>query len=295
MTAAPREAIVEAVRLALREDLALGDATCAALFPDPMPARAVIRAHHAMTLAGLAVARAVFEAVDPAVSLVASGKDGAAVAAGTAVMTLEGDARSLLMAERTALNFLQHLSGIATLTAAYCRALRGYRTKLLDTRKTTPGLRVLEKWAVRLGGGTNHRQSLGDGLLIKDNHLALLRAAGSDLARACRMARENGPHGLKVLVETKNLQEVRQALEGAADIIMLDNMVLPEIRQAIALIKGRALVEVSGGMHLGIVREVAAAGADFISVGALTHSAPAADLSMDVTALPRRRTRKRKG
>lgn len=295
MTAAPREALLSAVRLALQEDLALGDATCAALFPDPMPARAEITAHHGMTLAGVAVAQAVFQEVDPAVRLVAARKDGTAVAAGTPVLTLEGDARSLLMAERTALNFLQHLSGIATLTAAYCRALRGYRTKILDTRKTTPGLRVLEKWAVRLGGGTNHRQSLGDGILIKDNHLALLRAAGTDLAQACRKAREAAPHGLKVLVETKSLPEVRQALDGAADIIMLDNMSLAEIRQAIALIKGRALVEVSGGMHLGIVRDVAAAGADFVSIGALTHSAPAADLSMDVTALPRRRTRKRKG
>jgi len=291
----PREELLAAVRLALREDLALGDATCAALLPDPVPGRAVITARQGMTLAGVAVAQAVFHAVDDSIRLVEAREDGAAVPSGTRVLVLEGDARSLLMAERSALNFLQRLSGVATLTAAFCRAVRGYRTKILDTRKTTPGLRALEKWAVRLGGGVNHRLSLGDGLLIKDNHLALLRAGGVTLTRACRLAREGAPHGLKILVETQTLEEVRQALDGAADIIMLDNLTLPDIRRAVALIKGRALVEVSGGMRLDTVRDVAAAGADYISVGALTHSAPAADLSMDLRALPRRRARKGSG
>lgn len=288
----PREELLAAVRLALREDLALGDATCAALLPNPVPARAVITARQRMTLAGVAVAQAVFHEVDASVRLVEAREDGATVPSGSRVMVLEGDARSLLMAERTALNFLQRLSGVATMTAAFCHEVRGYRTKILDTRKTTPGLRALEKWAVRLGGGVNHRQSLGDGILIKDNHLALLRAGGVTLTQACRRAREAAPHGLKVLVETQTLPEVRQALDGAADIIMLDNLPLPNIRRAVALIKGRALVEVSGGMRLETVRDVAAAGADYISVGALTHSAPAADLSMDLGALPRRPTRK---
>jgi len=186
------------------------------------------------------------------------------------------------MAERVSLNFLQHLSGIATLTARFCQAVRGYRVKILDTRKTTPGLRALEKWAVRLGGGRNHRHSLSDGILIKENHLAL---AGHDVASACRLAREGAAHGLKIEVEAQTLDEVRAALDGQADIILLDNMDVPSIRTAVDLIKGRALVEVSGGVTLATVREIAAAGPDFISIGALTHSAPAANLSMDILPL----------
>ena len=211
----------------------------------------------------------------------------------TTVLAVQGDVRSLLMAERVAVNFLQQLSGIATLTAQFCDAVRGYSTRILDTRKTTPGLRALEKWAVVLGGGKNHRFSLGDGVLIKDNHLAVLRTTGIDVAGACRLARAGAPHGLRIEVETKTMQEVREALAGKADIILLDNMSPAMVRQAVALIKQRALVEVSGGMTLQTVAAMAEAGADFISVGALTHSAPAANLSMDLSVQRGRRGRSR--
>jgi nicotinate-nucleotide pyrophosphorylase (carboxylating) len=271
-----------AVAIALGEDLRLGDVTTAALFPAPIRARASIVAREAMILAGVAVARRVFAEVDASIRVLRASRDGARVPAGRRVMVLEGDGRSLLAAERTALNFLQHLSGIATLTGRFCAAVKGYRARILDTRKTTPGLRALEKWAVRLGGGLNHRQSLGDGVLIKDNHLALLRAQGRGIADACRAARERGPHGLRVIVEAQTPAEVREALAGQADVILLDNMPVAMIRQAAALIKGRALIEVSGGVTLATLREIAAAGADFISIGALTHSAPAANLSLDL-------------
>jgi nicotinate-nucleotide pyrophosphorylase (carboxylating) len=289
---APAPAEIHAtVARALAEDLRLGDVTTEALFPVPMRARAAIVAREAMILAGVAVARRVFTEVDAAIRVRRALRDGATVPAGGTVMVLEGDGRSLLAAERTALNFLQHLSGIATLTGRFCAAVKGYRARILDTRKTTPGLRALEKWAVRLGGGQNHRQSLGDGVLIKDNHLALLRAQGRGIADACRAARERGPHGLRVIVEAQTPAEVREALAGAADVILLDNMPVSMVREAAALIKGRALVEVSGGVTLRTAREFAAAGADFISIGALTHSAPAADLSLDLA--PARRPARR--
>ncbi|OLB56087.1 MAG: nicotinate-nucleotide diphosphorylase (carboxylating) [Nitrospirae bacterium 13_2_20CM_2_62_8] len=272
----------KAVQVALEEDLGQGDATTAALFPKPVPARGTIVAHEAMTVAGVAAARQTFLAVDRSVKVVRTVRDGLTIERESPVLIVEGDARSLLMAERVSLNFLQHLSGIATLTARFCQAVRGYRVKILDTRKTTPGLRALEKWAVRLGGGRNHRHSLSDGILIKENHLAL---AGHDVASACRLAREGAAHGLKIEVEAQTLDEVRAALDGQADIILLDNMDVPSIRTAVDLIKGRALVEVSGGVTLATVREIAAAGPDFISIGALTHSAPAANLSMDILPL----------
>ncbi|MEW6544796.1 MAG: carboxylating nicotinate-nucleotide diphosphorylase [Nitrospirota bacterium] len=280
--------ILPIIRAALAEDLTLGDATTAPLLPAPVRARGIITAHQPMTVAGVAVARLVFAEVDRTVWTTRAVDDGSAVEPGSHVMVLEGDARSLLMAERVALNFLQRLSGIATLTARFCDSVRGYRTRILDTRKTTPGLRVLEKWAVRLGGGANHRSSLGDGILIKDNHLAVLRALGAGVAQACRLARERGPHGLRITVEVQSLGQVQEALDGGADVVLLDNMTPPLIRKAIALVKGRALVEVSGGITLQTAREAAAAGADFISIGALTHSAPAADLSMDLVPIERK-------
>jgi nicotinate-nucleotide pyrophosphorylase (carboxylating) len=236
-----------------------------------------------MTVAGVAVAREVFLAVDPSLRIVKSINDGATVKPGTEVIVVRGDVRSLLMAERVAVNFLQQLSGIATLTAKFCAAIRHTETAILDTRKTTPGLRALEKWAVHLGGGRNHRFSLGDGVLIKDNHLAVLRSTGVDVAGACRLARAGAPHGLRIEVEAKSLQEVKEALAGYADIILLDNMSPALVQKAVALIKKRALVEVSGGITLQTVADMAQTGVDFISVGALTHSAPAADLSMDLT------------
>ncbi len=286
MTPALTRQIRAAVRIALAEDVRHGDLTTAALLPGPVRARGTIVAHQAMTVAGLAAARQTFRAVDASLRLVRAVKDGATVRRHRPVLVLEGNARALLKAERVALNFLQRLSGIATLTARFRRAVRGHRVTILDTRKTTPGLRALEKWAVTLGGGTNHRFSLGDGILIKDNHLAL---TGHDVAAACRLARRRAPRGLKIEVEAQTLGDVRAALDGQADIILLDNMTVPAVRRAVKLIKRRAIVEVSGGVTLANVRRFAAAGPDRISIGALTHSAPAADLSMDIVPLPRRR------
>jgi nicotinate-nucleotide pyrophosphorylase (carboxylating) len=285
--------IRDAVRNALVEDTALGDVTTAALFPEPIHARASIVARQALTVAGITIARHVFAEVDPAVEIIRCLQDGTDVLPGRTVLVAEGDARSLLMTERVALNFLQRLSGIATLTARFRDAVGGYKTAILDTRKTTPGLRAIEKWAVRLGGGLNHRQSLGDGILIKDNHLEVLRAQGITVAQACRLARERGPHGLRVIVEAQSLNQVRAILPGEADVILLDNMSAAQVREAIGLIKGRALVEVSGGITLENARDMAATGADYLSIGALTHSAPAADLSMDVAVIGPRRARKR--
>ena len=273
--------IREIVACALAEDLGTGDVTTQALFRTHAPASGTIVAEEpeGLVLAGLAVAVEVFAQVDPSLTCTPSFADGDRVPAGAAVLTVTGDGRSILKGERVALNFLQRLSGIATLTAKFCDAVKGFKTRIIDTRKTTPGLRALEKWAVTLGGGANHRYGLADGILIKDNHLAL---AGGDVARACRQARERAPHGLKIEVEVQSLDVVQAALDGGADIILLDNMKVPAIRKAVEMIKGRATIEVSGGVTLGNVREIAAAGPDLISVGALTHSAPAARFSMDI-------------
>jgi nicotinate-nucleotide pyrophosphorylase (carboxylating) len=292
MNLVPKDQICAAVRVALTEDLALGDVTTAALFPRPLQARGSIVARHTMTIAGIAVAREVFAQVDPDIAVIHALTDGQAVEKDTIVLTIEGDGRSLLAAERVALNFLQRLSGVATLTARFCAAVRGYRTGILDTRKTTPGLRPLEKWAVRLGGGLNHRQSLGDGILIKDNHLTLLNNQRISPAQACRLARDCGPHGLRVIVEAQSLDQVREAVRGRADVILLDNMTASQVRDALAVIKGRAVVEASGGITLETARDMAAAGVDYVSLGALTHSAPAADLSMDIVAIRSRRPRR---
>jgi len=273
--------IREIVAHALAEDCGTGDVTTKALFRANVPASGTILAEEpeGLVVAGLAVAVEVFSQVDTSLECTTHFADGDRIPAGATVLTVTGDGRSMLQGERVALNFLQRLSGIATLTAKFCDAVKGFKTRIVDTRKTTPGLRALEKWAVTLGGGWNHRQSLADGILIKDNHLAL---AGGDVARACRLARERAPHSLKIEVEVQSLDAVKAALDGDADIILLDNMNVPTICRAIELIKGRATIEVSGGVTLSHVREIAAAGADLISVGALTHSAPAARFSMDI-------------
>lgn len=289
-----RQQIHAAVRVALDEDTALGDVTTAALFPTSCVARAMLVARQHAVVAGITVVRDTFLAVDPTLRITRAVHEGTPVRDGVSLLQVTGDARSLLMAERVALNFLQRLSGIATLTAQFCHAVRGYRAKIFDTRKTTPGLRLLEKWAVRIGGGHNHRQNLSDAILIKDNHLSLLRATGGSVADACRLARERAPHGLRIIVEVDRVAQVRDAVEGNADVILLDNMTPDEVRHAIDLIKGQALVEVSGGITLGNVREMAAAGADFISIGALTHSAPAVDISMELEPLRRKPSRRQK-
>lgn len=289
MVKSPVADIGRAVRLALQEDLPLGDVTTAALFPHPVSAVARIVAQQSLVVAGLAAALRTFRTVDPSLVISIHCQDGERAKDGDCLLQIEGDGRSILKAERVALNFLQHLSGIATLTGRFCEAVRGYPVTILDTRKTTPGLRALQKWAVLLGGGTNHRHSLSDGVLIKDNHLALLNQTTTAIRTACRKAKANATRNMTIIVEVESLAEVRQALAGQADIILLDNMTPATVRQAVRLIKGRALVEVSGGITLKNVRAMAAAGPDRISIGALTHSAPAATLSLELNPPPRRR------
>jgi nicotinate-nucleotide pyrophosphorylase (carboxylating) len=294
MVKPPVTDIRRVVRLALQEDLSLGDVTTAALFPSPTPAVARIVAQQSLVLAGLAAAVQTFRTVDASLVLSIQRQDGDPAQDGDCLLQIEGDGRSILKAERVALNFLQHLSGVATLTRRFCDAVREYPVTILDTRKTIPGLRVLQKWAVLLGGGTNHRRSLSDGILIKDNHLALLNHTAMPVLTACRKAKTSAPHAATVIVEVESLADVRQALAGRADIILLDNMTPTMVRQAIKLIKKRALVEVSGGVTLKNVRAMAAAGPDRISIGALTHSAPGATLSLVLEPLTSGRKRRKR-
>lgn len=292
MATLPAAEIRRAVRQGLEEDLALGDATTASIFFSPVPARAEIIAQQPLVVAGMAAAVQTFLMVDPSLRLSVSKRDGDRAKNGETLLHMEGDGRSILQAERVALNFLQHLSGIATLTQRFCRAVRGYPAKILDTRKTLPGWRTLQKWAVSLGGGINHRRSLSDGILIKDNHLALLQHDRRPVEQACRLAHAHRPSALPIIIEVESLSDVRQALAGKPDIILLDNMAPKLVRRAVALIKKQALVEVSGGITLKNVRAMAAAGADRISIGALTHSAPAATISLVMSsARPSRRRR----
>jgi nicotinate-nucleotide pyrophosphorylase (carboxylating) len=280
MVRPPVAAIRRAIRLALREDLPHGDITTSALFPSSTQARARIVAQQSLVVAGLDAAMRTFRTVDASLALSLNCQDGEHAKNGDCLLQIEGDGRSILKAERVALNFLQHLSGVATLTRQFCVAVHGYPVTILDTRKTLPGLRALQKWAVLLGGGTNHRRSLSDGILIKDNHLALLNHTTIPIKTACRKAKTDAPRGMNIIVEVESLAEVRQAIAGQADTILLDNMNPATVRQAVRLINGRALVEVSGGITLKNVRAMAAAGPDRISIGALTHSAPAAALSL---------------
>lgn len=271
------------IDLALEEDAGLGDLTSRAIFPAGHRSRAVITAGQALTVCGLEVAARVFARVDPALRTARLVRDGARVARGRAVLRIEGPTVSLLTAERTALNFLQRLSGIATQARRFADAAARLGVRVVDTRKTTPGFRALEKYAVRCGGCHNHRASLGEHVLIKDNHIA---AAGS-LTKAVRLAREAAPHTAKIEVEARTLAEVREACRAGAEVILLDNMSPAQVRAAVAVIAGRATVEVSGGVRYETLAEYALPGVEVISVGALTHSAPAADLSLSI--LPARR------
>ncbi|HRI37898.1 MAG TPA: carboxylating nicotinate-nucleotide diphosphorylase, partial [Nitrospira sp.] len=259
-------------------------------FSTPIPAQATIIAQQSLVVAGMAAAVQTFLMVDPSLQLSVSKQDGERAKSGDVLLQIDGDGRSILQAERVALNFLQHLSGIATFTQQFCRAVRGYPVSILDTRKTLPGWRRLQKWAVALGGGTNHRYSLSDGILIKDNHLVLLQHHQRPVEQACRLAQRHRSRKLPIIVEAESLSEVRQALAGNPDVILLDNMEPDMVRRAVTIIKKRALVEVSGGITLKRVRAMAAAGADRISIGALTHSAPAVPVSLVMTVA--RRTRR---
>ena len=277
----PTSAFIPLIEQALAEDIGQGDRTTGALFPEPVQAQARIITHEDIVVAGLFLVAEISQRLDPKIQVDSLVSEGQSVRAGTILTELMGDGRSLLTGERVALNFLQHLSGIATFTSQFVEAVKGTKAMILDTRKTTPGLRVLEKYAVRTGGGRNHRMNLSDGILIKDNHIALM----GSLKEAVQRVKKKSPSGFKVEVEAATLKEVEEALSAEADIILLDNMTVSQIKDAIMLIKGRALIEVSGGVHLNNVREIASTGVDFISIGALTHSARAVDISMDIVAV----------
>jgi nicotinate-nucleotide pyrophosphorylase (carboxylating) len=281
MEALDREDVINGVRAALAEDLGSGDATSQAVIPEGTEWRADMVARMALVVAGLEVAKAVFLEVSPQLRVTLNRHDGQKAESGTVLIAVEGPARAILSAERVALNFVQRLSGIATLTAKFVEAVRGTNAKILDTRKTTPGLRVLEKYAVTCGGGQNHRIGLFDMILIKDNHLAALAGEKpKPIAAAVQRARVKFPK-LKVEVEAETLEQVQQALDAGADIILLDNMTPVQLRVAVKLVGERAKTEASGGITLDTVRSIAETGVDFISVGALTHSAPAADIALD--------------
>jgi len=278
----PQEQIDNIIDLALAEDISHGDVTTEALIPPDLQGKASILVKASGILAGSEVAKRVFLKVNPLLKVEVLIQDGAEVKPGDIVATISGSVVSILKAERVALNFLQRLSGIASQTAQYVAKTQGFVVNITDTRKTTPSLRLLEKYAVRLGGGQNHRFHLGDGILIKDNHLAALRALGMSLKDIIAKAKQNAPHGLKVEVEVNTIQEALDATEAGADIIMLDNMSPDEMRRIVSLVSGRVKIEASGGITLANVRASAMAGVDTISIGALTHSSKALDISLEL-------------
>ena len=263
---------------ALVEDQADSDRTTLATIVSNRHARAALVARRAGVVCGTPLAAEAFHQRDPEVVVRQDVRDGDVVERGATIFFLNGTTRGLLTAERVALNFMQHLSGIATLTRQYVNAVRGTRARILDTRKTTPGWRRLEKYAVRCGGGMNHRNDLAHAVLIKDNHIAALEG---DIRLAVSRAREAAPAGMLVEVECQRLEQVPVALKAGADVILLDNMGLHDMREAVQMIGGRAVVEASGGVNLQTVRGIAETGVDWISIGSLTHSAPALDLALD--------------
>jgi len=266
------------IGLALREDIGDGDITTTSIIRSPVSAAARLIAQQRLVLAGLDIVQRVFEKLDPEVRVRKNHDDGEVVGTGEVILEIEGSAAALLAGERIALNFIQRLSGIATLTESFVARVRSCPVKICDTRKTTPGWRALEKYAVKMGGGTNHRIGLFDAVLIKDNHI---KAAGS-IEEAVRRVKGKLPAGFPIEVETRTLEEVREALSIGVNTIMLDNMSTPLMREAVTLIDKRALIEASGNVRLETVEEIAATGVEFISVGALTHSAPAASICMKI-------------
>ena len=266
----------------LAEDLSIGDPTTDILVPPDLESTAVLLAKEEGILAGLDVGLEAFRRFDDRVSITALLKEGAPIRPGDHLGTIQGRVASLLKAERTAVNFMQHMSGIATQTQRYVKAVEGYPVRIVDTRKTTPGLRFLEKYAVRMGGGQNHRQNLGDGILIKDNHIDALRGDGMSLGDVVKKAIREASHTIRVEVEVETLEQLDEALDAGAGIILLDNMDVEQMTIAVQIAKGKAFTEASGGITLETVRAVAATGVDIISVGALTHSVLALDISMDM-------------
>jgi nicotinate-nucleotide pyrophosphorylase (carboxylating) len=280
----PQAHLSRLAKSALEEDQAGQDVTTTALVPPDQKGKGVIIAREEGVLAGLPMAEAVFEAVDPSLHWQPLATEGSHLSPGQEIARIEGPLAAILRGERVSLNYLTHLSGIATATARLVAAIAGLPVGVRDTRKTTPGLRTLEKYAVRLGGGQSHRLTLADAVLIKDNHLAALRARGLGIAEALHLARQEAPAGMRVQIEVTTVDEARQALEAGAGELLLDNMPSEDMRRVVEIARGRALLEASGGISLENVRRVAETGVDYISVGAITHSARALDMSLQVAA-----------
>ncbi len=273
------------VQVALEEDGAFHDVTTLGLIPPEQQGRGVFIAKTDGVIAGLPVAEAAFASLDPDVRFHASITDGTWVEDGQIFASVEGSLASMLSAERVALNFMQRLSGTATLTRALVDAVAGLPVRVVDTRKTTPGLRLLERYAVQAGGGANHRYNLSDGVLIKDNHIASAKQRGLTVAEVVRASRESVPHTMRIEIEVETYEEMLEALEGGADVILLDNMTPEEMARCVQTSKGRALTEASGGVTLSNIRAIAEAGVDIISSGAVTHSAKALDISLEIEQL----------
>jgi nicotinate-nucleotide pyrophosphorylase (carboxylating) len=276
------ELVRRVVRAALEEDGAFQDVTTLSTVPPEQRGHGEFVSKDTGVLAGMPLVRAAFEAVDPSIEMHATLEDGAPLEYGTIIGRVEGPLASILSAERIGLNFLQRLSGTATLTRQLAHVVAGLPTRVVDTRKTTPGLRALERYAVRVGGGHNHRYNLTDGVLIKDNHIAAGRSRGLSLADVIAAARAGAPHTLRIEIEVESFEEAQEAVEGGADVILLDNMTPPEMARCVQMIAGRALTEASGGITVHNAREIAESGVDIISSGALTHSARALDISLNI-------------
>lgn len=272
---------VQLIQQALAEDEAAIDHT-SALLPDDLTSEALMMPKTNGVLAGVDVSLEVFRQIDPSLETAVLVEDGSPVEKGMYVASIRGRMSSILRAERTALNFVQRMSGIATATSALVRAIEGHSAQILDTRKTVPGWRLLDKYSVRMGGGHNHRMSTGDGILIKDNHVAAMATRGESLADLVKRARSTALHTIRVEVECDTLEQVRQALDAGAELILLDNMTFDQMRQGVAMCKDRALTEASGGITLDTVRQIADTGVDLISSGALTHSVKSLDISLEV-------------
>ncbi|MBA67196.1 MAG: carboxylating nicotinate-nucleotide diphosphorylase [SAR202 cluster bacterium] len=267
---------------ALIEDCYTQDYTTNSLVDPDLNGSAIIKAKTNGVICGIPLATEIFNYVDPTLDVLSLIEDGEIVDNNTPIISIRGKIASILISERTVLNFLQRLSGIATETNKYVSEISSIECKIIDTRKTTPGLRQLEKYAVRTGGASNHRMNLSDGILIKDNHIEALKAKGLSLKQGVIIAKSKAPHTLKVEVETETLEQVQEAIDAGADIIMLDNMDIPTIQKAVALINKKAVIEVSGGVNLTTVRKIAEQGVDLISVGAITHSFSSLDISLDI-------------
>ena len=269
--------VINTIYSAIEEDIGQGDVTTNLLIPEDNKSKAHFIAKGKFILAGIPFAREVFGILDPFIAFKTLRSEGERVKAGEVIAEISGNTNVILKGERVSLNIIQRLSGIATLTGKYANEIKGLKAKIVDTRKTTPCMRFMEKYAVRVGGGYNHRSGLFDGILIKDNHI---KTSGS-IKKAVREAKK-GHHLLKIEVEVKNLKELKEAIESCADIVMLDNMSVHDMKEAVRIAKGRVMLEASGNISLENVREVAETGVDLISVGALTHSAPAVDISLKI-------------